>query len=76
MFYQTTRFLLSCSMSIGYPDSIAVKVAFEIAPLLVEYHKEGILANSPALELNRSVDLVETDPFTLEQDVHDWLGSR
>jgi 5-methylcytosine-specific restriction protein B len=55
---------------------LATKVAFEIAPLLVEYHKEGILTRSPALKLNRPVDLVQTDPFTLEQDVHDWLGSR
>jgi hypothetical protein len=56
-------------------EELATKVAFEVAPLLAEYYKEGILTTPPVLELDEQVDLVETDSFTLEQRVRDWLGS-
>jgi len=56
-------------------EELATKVAFEVAPLLAEYYKEGILATPPVLELDEQVDLVEIDSFTLEQRVRDWLGS-
>lgn len=56
-------------------NELASKVAFEVAPLLIEYHKEGILTIPPALQLDEVEDLVEADPFKLEQRVRDWLGN-
>ena len=56
-------------------DELASKIAFEVAPLLIEYHKEGILTIPPMLQLDEEESLVEADPFTLEQRVRDWLGT-
>lgn len=54
-------------------EELAAKIAFEVAPLLVEYYKEGILVTSPELRLDSRLDLVESDDFAVEKHVRDWL---
>ncbi len=53
---------------------LATKVAFELAPLLVEYHKEGILTVPPELDLDGTIKVIKIDPFALEQKARVWLG--
>jgi 5-methylcytosine-specific restriction protein B len=57
-------------------DDLASRIAFEVAPLLVEYYKEGILVDPPVLNLEGKVNLVEVDPLQLERQVRGWLAGE
>jgi MoxR-like ATPase len=58
-------------------EELAMKFAFEVAPLLQEYHKEGILSGDD-LTINlvgMRVNLLDKDQFDLQEKILGWIRS-